>query len=137
LCERRKFDPGSGAVLEGHGLARAVLGWAGTNAFVSALGWFTRTPYRVLRYESFATSPNAALGEIADFVHEPVPPRIPVDGIDPGIQHQVAGNPVRFSRGPIPIRLDEEWRKRMSWPARAAVTATTWPLLVFYPRRDR
>lgn len=134
LCERRKFDPGNGTVLGGHRLSRAVVGWAAANALVSALGWSRAAPYRSVRYETFAATPDAVLGEIAAFVGEPAPAPIPADGIDPGVQHQVAGNPVRFTRGPIPISSDEEWRRSMSRRSRAMVTATTWPLLACYPK---
>lgn len=134
LCERRKFDPGNGTVLGGHRLAQAVTGWVATNALVSALGWSRAAPYRLVRYETFAASPDSVLAEIAAFVGEKAPAPIATGGIDPGVQHQVAGNPVRFTRGPIPISPDEEWRQRMSRGSRAMVTATTWPMLACYPR---
>ena len=137
LCQRRTFDPGNGTVLGGHGLAQAVTGWVATNALVSALGWSRAAPYRLVRYETFAASPDTVLAEIAAFVGQRAPASISADGIDPGVQHQVAGNPVRFTRGPIPIRADEEWRQGMSRRSRAMVTAATWPMLACYPRSQR
>jgi hypothetical protein len=66
-------------------------------------------------------------------VGEPAPPPLAAEGIDAGIQHQVAGNPVRFVRGSIAIRRDDEWRRSMSATGRRVVTAATWPML----RSDR
>ena len=38
------------------------------------------------------------------------------DGVVLGTHHQVAGNPVRFTTGPVPIRPDQAWRRTL--PAR-------------------
>jgi hypothetical protein len=132
LCERRKFDPASGEVWGAHGLARTIAGWTATNALVEALGRSGKVPYLRLSYEGFCADPDRALTRVAAFLGEEPPPLIGPDGIDPGIQHQVAGNPVRFVRGPIAIRADDEWRRSMSVLGRRTVTAATWPML----RRD-
>jgi hypothetical protein len=132
LCERRKFDPASGEVWGAHGLARTIAGWTATNALVEGLGRSGKVPYLRLSYEAFCVDPDRALARIAAFLGEEPPPRIGPDGIDPGIQHQVAGNPVRFARGPIAIRADDEWRRSMSVLGRRTVTVATWPML----RRD-
>ena len=44
----------------------------------------------------------------------------------------VAGNPLRFHRGEVPIRPDVEWRSRLGPAPRWVVTGLTWPLLVRY-----
>ena len=46
--------------------------------------------------------------------------------------HTVAGNPIRFTRGPLEIRADAEWQARMPVRQRAVVTGLTWPLLWRY-----
>lgn len=129
LCERRRFDPASGKVWGGHGLARTIAGWTATNALVAALGRSSSMPYLRLAYEDFCADPDEALARTAALVREPAPAPLGPDGIDPGVQHQVAGNPVRFARGPIAIRRDDEWRHAMSGRARRVVTVTTWPML--------
>jgi hypothetical protein len=129
LCERRKFDPASGEVWGAHGLARTIAGWTATNAFVEGLGRSGKVPYLRLSYEAFCADPDRTLARSAVFLGEEPPPLIGPDGIDPGIQHQVAGNPVRFVRGPIAIRADDEWRRSMSVLGRGTVTAATWPML--------
>jgi hypothetical protein len=133
LCERRKFDPASGRVWSAHGLARTIAGWTATNTLVGGLGRSAGIPYLRLSYEGFCENPDRALERIAAFVGEDPPPLVGRDGIAAGISHQVAGNPVRFTRGPIAIRADDEWRRSMSATGRRFVTAATWPML----RRDR
>jgi hypothetical protein len=49
-----------------------------------------------------------------------------------GPNHTVAGNPIRFRRGDIPIVPDVEWQERLEPGARRIVTALTWPLLLRY-----
>jgi hypothetical protein len=129
LCERRTFDPASGLVWGGHGLARTIAGWTATNALVDALGRLRSVPYLRLTYEEFCVDPDRALARVAALLGEPVPTALRGRAIDPGIQHQVAGNPVRFARGPIEIRSDDEWRRSMSPMRRRLVTAATWPML--------
>ena len=46
--------------------------------------------------------------------------------------HTVAGNPMRFGTGVVPVRRDDEWRTRMPAGRRRLVTAMTWPLLARY-----
>ena len=129
LCERTKFDPASGQVWGGHGLARTIAGWTATNALVEALGRTTSVPYLRLAYEDFCADPDRALARTARLVGEPAPAPLGPEGIDAGVQHQVAGNPVRFVRGSIAIRRDDEWRRSMSATGRRVVTAATWPML--------
>ncbi|MEO8293300.1 MAG: sulfotransferase [Actinomycetota bacterium] len=129
LCERRKYDPASGETWGGHGLGRTIAGWTATNALVGALGRVPSVPYLRLAYEEFCEDPDRALARVAVLLGEPLPSALGHRRIDPGIQHQVAGNPVRFVRGPIEIRPDDEWRRSMSPVRRGVVTAATWPML--------
>ena len=49
-----------------------------------------------------------------------------------GVQHSVAGNPVRMRDGGVTLRADEEWRSAMTLGDRRTVAAVTWPLLLRY-----
>jgi hypothetical protein len=44
----------------------------------------------------------------------------------------VSGHPSRLKYGPVPIARDDTWRARLSYPARATVTAVAGPLMSFY-----
>jgi hypothetical protein len=46
--------------------------------------------------------------------------------------HMMAGNPVRFTSGFVPIRADTEWREGMGRCHFYVVTALTLPLLARY-----
>jgi hypothetical protein len=49
-----------------------------------------------------------------------------------GCDHTVAGNPLRFKRGTLEIRADDEWRSGMRFRSRALATAVAAPLLATY-----
>jgi hypothetical protein len=46
--------------------------------------------------------------------------------------HALSGNPMRFQRGQIALRADEDWREAMSGPRKAVISLATWPLLRRY-----
>ncbi len=46
--------------------------------------------------------------------------------------HTVSGNPVRFQKGEIQLKLDNEWQEAMSKRDKQIVTAITWPFLLQY-----
>jgi hypothetical protein len=49
-----------------------------------------------------------------------------------GVDHTVAGNPMRFERGAFELKVDQEWRTSMRPRDRRITTALTWPLLAVY-----
>jgi hypothetical protein len=46
--------------------------------------------------------------------------------------HALAGNPMRFRKGRVPLRLHEEWRQSLSRGQRLLTLGATWPLLFRY-----
>ena len=52
--------------------------------------------------------------------------------IELGDSHALAGNPMRFERGRVPLKLDEEWRGKMRRRHRLLTAGSTWPLLLRY-----
>ena len=55
------------------------------------------------------------------------------------MHHTVAGNPMRFKRGRIRLRVDDAWKTKLSKVHQLAITCITWPLLRHYryPARVR
>jgi len=49
--------------------------------------------------------------------------------------HTVAGSLMRLKKGPLPIRVDDEWRSALRSRHRRLVTLLTWPLLRAYGYR--
>lgn len=86
-----------------------------------------------LRYEDFVAAPGESVDRVRAWLGEPGPSPVGADGtVELGGNHAVAGNPVRFTTGPVAIRADDEWRHAMPARHRALVTTVTLPLLGRY-----
>ncbi|MBI4260401.1 MAG: sulfotransferase [Actinobacteria bacterium] len=91
--------------------------------------------YTFLRYEDLVGDLRGELGRVLGGIGAP---EAPLDFLGPdgtatlGTAHTVAGNPVRFQEGPVPVRADEEWRERMAPGDRLLVEALTFPFLLAY-----
>ncbi len=93
-------------------------------------------PTLLLRYESLVRRPAAELHRVLGHAGRPA-----ADGelgfvgdgwVELGGSHALAGNPMRFERGRVPLRLDEEWRGKMRRRHRLLTAGSTWPLLLRY-----
>jgi hypothetical protein len=93
-------------------------------------------PRLAVRYENFVGRPRTELAGILAHVGEDVRDDVfsflTRDGVDLGVHHTVAGNPLRFRRGKLVLRVDDEWRTRLSRTDKWAVFLVTWPLLFLY-----
>ena len=98
-------------------------------------------PRALVRYEDLAVAPAERLAGVLRDAGFVVPPEalgfVRNDRLQVGENHIVYGNPMRFARGEIVVRLDEEWKTGMRSRDRRTVTALTFPLLgrYGYPRR--
>jgi Sulfotransferase family len=93
-------------------------------------------PTLLLRYESLVRHPAAELHRVLGHAGRPA-----ADGelgfvgdgwVELGTSHALAGNPMRFERGRVPLKLDEEWRGKMRRRHRLLTAGSTWPLLLRY-----
>lgn len=133
--QRRKFNPGSGDDMDRYGLLRTSAEWTAINT-LTALHSLLGPRYRRMRYEDFVADPRRAVSDILEFVGEP-DDQVRISArrtVELGEDHTVAGNPIRFRRGEIEVRGDEEWRARMPHASRALVTALTLPALARFAR---
>jgi hypothetical protein len=93
-------------------------------------------PSLLERYESLVRHPADELRRVAELAGRPAGDAelgFIGDGfVDLGSSHALAGNPMRFSRGRVPLRLDEEWRRKMPLTQRLLTAGSTWPLLLRY-----
>jgi hypothetical protein len=126
---------------------RSGLEWLAFNGSFHVLRWF-RTPSLLVRYEDLVRSPEATLRRIIDFegrrstAPEVAPTSAPpwpfIDGasVTLGVDHTVAGNPMRLKHGALQLSLDEAWKRSMRPAHRLVTTALTWPLLLAYGYRS-
>lgn len=99
----------------------------------------TGVPTKRIRYEDLVSDPQTAMRQVmALWGTSPVVGDldfITPDGLRTGTSHAVAGGRVRLSSGPLPLRLDDRWRRELSpWRSRLTV-AVTWPLMRHYGYR--
>jgi hypothetical protein len=128
---KRPEVTGDDAYFARYSTSKSALLWSGGNAVLHLM----RGPHvHRVRYESLAANPKP---EIEALLQD-----LGIEGYDlsalarhevlmtPG--HTIRGNPVRFESGYRPIRIDDEWRRKMPWVRKAGFTALTWPLLWYY-----
>lgn len=134
--QREKREPGkkSGGFMPRRSLLLSTAVWLEINAMGSLVKRaFSSSRAMTLRYEDFVTSPHQALRSIAKLVG--INASLPVDS--DGVahlrpNHTVGGNPRRFEKGAVAIRLDNEWRDALSPASRRICTALTAPLVLAY-----
>lgn len=110
-----------------------ALKWMQHNAVIEALR-FQGVPTRRIRYEDWAEQPVSTVQSALHFAGLPPQPnpRLGDCWVELPINHTCSGNPMRFRRGRVEIRRDENWRQGLSWRSRALVTLLTAPGLVAY-----
>jgi hypothetical protein len=93
-----------------------------------------RPNYLRLRYEDFVRRPKATVSKVATWLGEPLGDLGFLDGhaVDFRPSHTVSGNPVRFRKGPVEIRPDDQWEREFDARQRRTVVGLTWPLLLTY-----
>jgi hypothetical protein len=90
----------------------------------------------VFRYEDMLADPRAYLVRILAHAGEPVLPDsfafLGDREVLLGVDHTVAGNPMRFHQGPLALRVDEAWKTKLPARDQKIVTAVTTPLRLRY-----
>ena len=112
--------------------AVVAMAWNLKNAFVD-MAMSTAGKSILLRYEDFIANPVRHVGAVIEMVgSKQRPPEIRDGTIEIGTDHSLAGNPIRFDRGVVHLRVDDEWRAAMQRRHQALVTSLTWPMLMAY-----
>lgn len=108
--------------------------YVGYNAEMHAVG--TKSPHMLMRYEDLVIQPEAKIREALNFVGAPddsdLSHFIGPDGVKLGVNHTIAGNPMRHESGWIELRPDDSWREKMPKSKQVAIAALTLPLLKKY-----
>lgn len=133
---RRKFDPASHDQMPYRSLGRSTLFWILWDPIAQRF-WrsFSADKRVTLRYEDFAERPEAALRPLLRMLgmDESGLSFVSEGRVDIRPSHTLAGNPDRFSwDGPVEIKTDVQWARRMRWKDQLVVTLMTWPWLRRY-----
>ncbi|WP_059009408.1 sulfotransferase [Streptomyces specialis] len=119
---------------------RLAARWSAFNGLFDVLRLVHRNALG-LRYERFVADPAAALTRVAALAGRELKPGdldfVQEAGLRLSAEHSVSGNPMRFTNGPVPLRVDDAWRSAMPPGDRAVVTALTAPGMLRYGYRLR
>jgi len=128
-------EAGGTATMATHQVSRTVARWGAFQLECEALARLAPYSTRV-RYEDLVRDAHSAV--VRTFEEIGLPGQAAgVRGIQGrhvhlDASHGLAGNPSRFTRGDIELRVDEAWRTAMPGRDRRAVTALASPLLLGY-----
>lgn len=95
-----------------------------------------KSPNLLMKYEDLVKSPEIELKKALTMIG--VPENIDLshflgpEGVKLGINHTIAGNPMRHQSGWIPLNPDDSWRSKMSKSRQLAIAALTLPLVSKY-----
>lgn len=109
---------------------RSARKWVESNRAVRYLLDHIKANNILVRYEDFISAPDRTLESIHKFLGL----SIHVNRFSRGYKHvlkqnhTVWGNPCRFNRGPVELRVDNKWRTWMPWHESAWVTLYTFRL---------
>lgn len=130
-------NAGAHAHLKKRPLRQIVRRWLTVNLMTEALG--RRVPLLRVRYEDLVREPVEVMHRVLALTGG-VPDAAATsflgpDGLTTGRSHAVAGGRVRMKTGPLPLRLDEAWRRELPpWKQRVTTTVTG-PLMRRYGYR--
>ncbi len=137
--QRKKIKPEVSdflAYLPKIGLIKSAIIWNGINLVSHHLKQTMSRSDRYFRikYEEFVENPEGTLVRIGEYVGVPIDVDFFIDSqtANFGVNHTVAGNPIRFKNGVNSIQLDDEWRYKMPKLQQQLVTVLTWPFLKLY-----
>ena len=133
---RAMEDTASPEYMPTFGPAWSSLTWMSNNLAVDAVRGRGLRP-RVVRYERLVQAPARELERaLGDGLPAAARAALEAGGdageFTVGVQHTVAGNPVRMRSGPLRLRVDDAWRAAMPAGDRRLVTLLTFPLLARY-----
>lgn len=113
-----------------HSPAKSAVFWNMWNVAIPAVARAQDLPLVRVYYRDVATRLETVVETITTITGTPIP-RVDYSNkqIELGVDHTVSGNPGRFERGPVALRLDDEWTRALGMPARLVVTTICAPLL--------
>lgn len=112
--------------------------WVTVNMMIGRLAK-RGVPLTVLRYEDMVSDPRASMESVLALTGRSADDGaldfIGPDGVRTGVSHAPTGGRVRFSTGPMPLRLDEKWRHEMPTSRQRLTALICGPLMRRYGYR--
>lgn len=109
--------------------------WVTVNLMIEGLRRQGIAVHRI-RYEDMVSDPRSAMVDLLALwgsdVSEGDLDFLGDDGLRSGASHAIAGGRVRMRTGPIPLRLDEAWRRELAPWKQSVTVAATYPLMRRY-----
>jgi hypothetical protein len=124
-------EAGPGEYMATWNPVQTAVHWTSENALVDRLAKHG-TPTHLIRYEDFAGDPRGSLSDLLAFLgrDDATSALGFIEGstmhLDPS--HTVAGNPMRFSSGPVDVVPDQAWRAAFPQQQQRLVSGLTMPL---------
>lgn len=113
-------------------VAKTALEWSAVNG----LSWALKTslPYSLVKYEELVSDPASTLQRISAACGEGNPDLsfLEANRVLLDTDHTVSGNEMRFERGWIALKHDDEWQRMLSHRHAWILNAMTWPWLKRY-----
>lgn len=117
-----------------YSIASGAARYVGYNTEMHMVG--AKSPHMLMRYEDLVIRPEAKIREVLSFLGVPADSDLTRflgdKGVNLGMNHTIAGNPMRHESGWIALRPDEAWRKKMPRSKQLAIASLTLPLLRKY-----
>jgi len=110
--------------------------YVGYNAEMHAVE--KNSPHMLMRYEDLVIEPEAKMREALNLIGLPDADTCDLsnflgsEGVKLGVNHTIAGNPMRHESGWIALRPDNSWREKMPKHKQLTIAALTLPLLKKY-----
>lgn len=124
------------AYLDRYPPGRMAVRWMTYNSLVHLLRLDADIPSLLVRYEDLVREPHRTIRRIVSLAGEAIRDQdlgfIGDGWVHTSTDHNIAGNPVRFTRGRMPLRIDDEWRRKMAARDRRLFSAIAFPLLARY-----
>lgn len=112
--------------------------WVTVNLMIGRLAK-RGVPHTVLRYEDMVSDPRSSMESVLALTGRTADDGaldfIGPDGVRTGVSHAPTGGRVRFSTGPMPLRLDEKWRREMPTSRQRLTALICGPLMRRYGYR--
>ncbi len=130
IIDRREYMPRYSPI-------KSSIDWIVFNLLISKIkNHIGQNRYIQVRYEDMAKNPEKTLKDVLSSLNTKDNLSFFIKNNKANLKpnHTVSGNPMRFKTGIIDIKLDDEWKERLTWMNRLIVSLITYPLMrKFYP----